>query len=120
MRPFVEYRRQIQPAQTDDLQVSKIGLPHRVGSGGLSMEVIDRLEHRIYRAGDQIMGLEQKLNRGCRHKVALLLGEAHCQFLRIQHVRSLINVGIVGAADLSAAISKNRWLRTAFRKHFRT
>ena len=32
------------------------------------------------RAGDQVVGLEQAINRGFRHEVALGIGEAHGQF----------------------------------------
>ncbi len=44
------------------------------------MELVGSLDHDIGRAGDQIMGLEQPVNRGLGHEVALLVGEAHRQF----------------------------------------
>ena len=43
------------------------------------MERLCRLDHRVGRAGDQIMGLQQPVNRGFGHEVALLVGEAHRQ-----------------------------------------
>ena len=46
------------------------------------MERIGGLDHHISRAGDQIMGLEQAVNRGFRHEVELLVGEPHRQFAR--------------------------------------
>jgi hypothetical protein len=46
------------------------------------VELIGGLDHDIGRAGDQIMGLQQAVNRGLGHEVALLIGEAHRQFAR--------------------------------------
>ena len=83
-REVVEHRRQIHPSPSDDLEVGKVGLPHLVGARGFGVELIRGLDHHIGRAGDEIMGLEQAVNRGFRHEVALLVGEAHRQFTRGQ------------------------------------
>jgi len=78
-REVVEHGRQVHPAPPDDLEVGKVGLPHLVRSGGFGVELVGRLDHNIGRAGDQVMGLEQPVNRGLGHEVALLVGEAHGQ-----------------------------------------
>ncbi len=78
-REVVEHGRQIHPAPPDDLEVGEVGLPHLVRSCGLRVELVSRLDHDIGRAGDQVVGLEQPVNRGFRHEVALLVGEAHGQ-----------------------------------------
>jgi hypothetical protein len=79
-REVVEHGRQIHPAPADDLEVGEVGLPHLVRPRGLGVELIGGLDHDEGRAGDQVMGLEQAINRGFRHEVALLVGEAHRQF----------------------------------------
>src|SRR3546814_4159541 len=66
----------------DDFEVGKISLPHLVRPGGFGVELIGGLDHDIGRAGDQIMGLQQAVNRGFRDEVALLVGEAHRQLSR--------------------------------------
>jgi len=75
-REVVEHGRQIHPAPSDDLEVGKIGLPHLVRSRGLGVERIGGLDDDIGRAGDQVVGLQQAINRDFRHEVALLVGEA--------------------------------------------
>ena len=44
------------------------------------MERIGCLNHRICRAGDQVVGLEQPINIGFCYEVALFVGEPHGQF----------------------------------------
>jgi len=46
------------------------------------VELIGGLDHDIGRAGDQVMGLQQAVNRGFGYEVAPLVGEAHGQFAR--------------------------------------
>ena len=67
-------------APPDDLEVRKIGLPHLVRPGSLGVELIGSLDHDVGRTGDQIMGLQQAVNCGFRHEVALLVSEADRQF----------------------------------------
>ena len=45
------------PAQADDLQVGKIGLPHLVWRRGFDFERISRFYDDVSRAGDEVMGL---------------------------------------------------------------
>lgn len=48
----------IHPAQADDLEVHKVGLPHLVGPGGLVGKLRCRFHHDEGGAGDQIVRLE--------------------------------------------------------------
>ena len=60
-------------------------LGKRRGQGRLLLDGVERIgcpDHDEGRAGNQIMGLEQAINRGLRHEVALLVGEAHRQLTR--------------------------------------
>jgi hypothetical protein len=52
--------------------------------GGLGVERVGGLDHDEGRAGDQVMRLEQAVDRSLGDKVALLLGEAHRQLARRQ------------------------------------
>ena len=79
-REVVEYCRQIHPSPSDDFEVGKIGLPHLVGAGGFGVELIRRFHHDIGRAGDQVMRLQQPVNRGFRYEVTPLIGKPHGQF----------------------------------------
>ena len=79
-RVIIEDRRQVHPAPADDLEVGKIGLPHLVWSCRLVGKLGCRLDDDEGRAGDQIMRLQQAVNRGFRYEVAPLVGEAHRQF----------------------------------------
>src|SRR3546814_6342851 len=65
---------------SSDVCSSDLGLPHLVRAGSLGVELIGGLYHDIGRTGDQIVRLEQAVNRGFRYEVALLVGEAHRQF----------------------------------------
>jgi hypothetical protein len=40
------------------------------------MELIGSLDHKTGRAGDQIMGLQQAVNRGFGHEVLMLIGKS--------------------------------------------
>ena len=84
----VEHGRQVNPAPADDLEVGEVGLPHLVPARGFGMEGIGCLDHHESRAGDQVVGLEQAVNTGLRHEVALLVGEA-CAFRKNGTVISL-------------------------------
>jgi hypothetical protein len=46
---------------------------------GRAFELIRHLDHHIGRAGDEIMRLQQPIDRSFRDKVLLLVGEAHSQ-----------------------------------------
>jgi hypothetical protein len=47
------------------------------GRGGFGVELLGRLDHDEGRTGDQVVRLEQAIDRGFGDEVALLLGEAH-------------------------------------------
>lgn len=76
----VEHRRQIEPTPADDLQICEVGLPELVGRCRLVMEFVGGLDDDEGRAGDQVMGLEQAIDRGFRDEVALRVGEGDRQF----------------------------------------
>ena len=59
----VEDRGQVKPAPADDFQVGKISLPHLVWRCGFVFELIRGLDDNIGRAGDQVMGFEQAIDR---------------------------------------------------------
>jgi hypothetical protein len=81
-REIVEHCGQVEPALADDLEVGEVGLPQFVRRGGLGVELVGRLHHDEGRAGDQVMRLEQAIDRGFRDEVALLLGEPYAEFAR--------------------------------------
>ena len=63
-REIVEDRAQIKPAPADHLQIGEVGLPELVWRRGLVLELVRRLDDDEGRAGDQIMRLEQAVDRG--------------------------------------------------------
>lgn len=50
----------------------------------LSLELVRRLDHHIRRAGDEIVRLQQPIDRSLGGKVLSLIGKAHRQFSRGQ------------------------------------
>ena len=80
----VEHGREIEPAPPDHLQVGEVGLPELVRRSGLGVELVGRLDHDEGRAGDEVVRLEQAVDRGLGDEVALALGEAHRQLARRQ------------------------------------
>jgi len=81
--PFTLLDDALRPAE-----VGEVGLPHLVRPAGPGVELIGGLDHEVGRAGDQVVGLEQPVNRGFRHEVALFVGEAHGQFAGLRSVAS--------------------------------
>jgi hypothetical protein len=87
------------------------------------VELIGRLDHDIGRAGDQVVGLEQPVNRGFRHEVALLVGEVHGQFPGAQlrlFQRQLDDLVVDISRDAVPHPARRRWpifqrLRPAFK-----
>ena len=79
VRSNVEYESNYPP---DNLEVGEVGLPHLVRPGGLGVELVGGLDHDIGRTDDQVMGLQQAVNRGFRHKVLAFIGKSHRQFAR--------------------------------------
>ena len=75
-REVVEDGRQIEPAPADDLEVGEVGLPELVRRRGLVLELVGRLDDDEGRAGDQVVGLEQPIDRGFRDEIAFGIGEA--------------------------------------------
>lgn len=66
----------------NDLEIGEVGLPHLVDPGGLAMEAVRRFYHQLSRADNRVTSLQQAVNRGFRHEVALLIGKPHSQFAR--------------------------------------
>ena len=83
-REVVEHGRQIVPAPAGDLEVGEVGLPELVDGGGLVLELVRRLDHHIGRAGDEVVRLQQPIDRSLRDKVLSLVGEPHGQLSRRQ------------------------------------
>jgi hypothetical protein len=73
----VQNGRQVEPAPADDLEIGEIGLPHLVGPGGLVAEFLGRLDHHEGRAGDQVMGLQQSVDRGFGDEIVPRQGFSH-------------------------------------------
>ena len=63
-REVIEHGRQIEPTPPDHTQISEIGLPELIGCGGLVLERVGGLDHDEGRAGDQVMRLQQAVDRG--------------------------------------------------------
>ena len=74
--------RQVHPARADDLEVGKIGLPHLVWSCRLVGKLGCRLDDDEGRAGDQIMRLQQTVNRCLGYEVTPLVSEANRHLAR--------------------------------------
>ncbi|OAG75493.1 hypothetical protein Amal_03311 [Acetobacter malorum] len=51
------------------------------------MEALRCLDDDEFRTGDQVMGLEQAIDRGFRDEIALFVGEPHGNFTRRQFRR---------------------------------
>ena len=62
-REVVEHGGEIEPAPAGDLEVSEVGLPKLVGRCGLGVELIGGFNDDKRRAGDQVMRLEQAIDR---------------------------------------------------------
>jgi hypothetical protein len=83
-REVVEDGRQIVPTPTSDLEVGEVGLPELVDGGGLVLELVRRLDHHIGGAGDEVVRLQQPIDRSFRDEVLPLVGEPNGQFARRQ------------------------------------
>ena len=83
-REVVQDRRQVEPALADHLEVGEVGLPELVRGRGLVPELICRLDDDEGRAGDQVMDLENPIDRGFRDEVALSVREPDSQLAGTQ------------------------------------
>ena len=82
-------------AAAGDLEVGEVGLPELIDRRGLVLELVRRLDHHIGWTGDQVMGLQQPIDRRFRDEVLPLIGEPHGQFTRSPEVaaRSVESMG---------------------------
>jgi hypothetical protein len=80
----VEDRRQVEPSPADDLEISEVRLPELVWCRRLILELVRGFHHDEGWAGDQIVDLEQPIDRSLRDKIAFGVGEPHGQFPRRQ------------------------------------
>jgi hypothetical protein len=80
----VEHGGEVEPSPADHLQAGEAGLPELVRRGGLGVELLGRFDHDEGRAGDEVMGRQQAVDRGFGGEVALPVGEAHRQLARRQ------------------------------------
>ncbi len=81
-REVIQHRGEVVPAPASDLKVGEVGLPELVDSGGLVLELVRRLDHHVGRAGDEVVCLQQPIDRGLGDKVLSLVGESHGQLSR--------------------------------------
>ena len=91
--------RQVEPAPADDLELGEVGLPELVGRRRLVRELLRGLHHDEGWAGDQIMSLEQPIDRCLRDKIALGVGKPHRQFPRRQ--RGLVHTRALGSREFA-------------------
>src|SRR5208282_5373332 len=83
-REVIEHGRQIEPAPADHPQVGKIGLPELIGCGGGMSEAVGRLNQDEGGTGDQVVRLQEPVNRGFRDEVLLAVDERDGQLPRRQ------------------------------------
>ena len=81
-REVVEHGREVVPAPAGDFEVGEVGLPELVDGGGLVLELVRRLDHHIGRAGDEVVRLQQPIDRSLGDKVLSLVGEPNGQLSR--------------------------------------
>src|SRR3954447_9983228 len=62
-REVVQYRAEVKPAPTDDLEIGEVGLPKLVRRCRLILELISGLHDDVGRTGDQIVVLQQAIDR---------------------------------------------------------
>jgi hypothetical protein len=62
-------------APADDLGGGEVGLPELVGRVGLAVEFLGCLDHDVRWAGDQVMRLEQAIDRVFGDEVTLMVSE---------------------------------------------
>ena len=71
---IVEDDAEIKTAPADDLEIGEFGLLKLVGLSGLVAELGCRLDHYLRRGRDEVLGLENRIGRGLRDKIAFLVG----------------------------------------------
>ena len=54
---------EVVPAPADDLEIGEVGLPELVGRSCLVLELVGGLDDDEGWAGDQVMGLQEPINR---------------------------------------------------------
>src|SRR3982074_594542 len=83
-REVVKDRGQIEPSPADDFEISEVRLPEFVWRRRLILELVGGLHHDEGWAGDQIVSLEDPIDRSLRDKIAFGVGEPYGQFPRAQ------------------------------------
>ncbi len=83
-REVIEHSREIVPTPTGDLEIGEVGLPELIDGRRLVLELIGRLDQHIGRAGDEVMRLEQPIDRRFGDKILPFVGEPHGQLTRRQ------------------------------------
>ena len=73
-----------EPGTEDHRQVGKVDLPELIGGGGWMGKAVGCLHQDEGRAGDQIVRLQEPIDRGSRDTVALLVDEGDRQLPRRQ------------------------------------
>src|ERR1700704_3803391 len=83
-REVVKDRGQIEPSPADDFEINEVRLPEFVWRRRLILELVGGLHHDEGWAGDQIVSLEDPIDRSLRDKIAFGVGEPYGQFPRRQ------------------------------------
>src|SRR5580704_1081307 len=78
-REVVQDRAEVKPAPADDLEIGEVGLPKVVRRRGLVLELIGSLHDDIGGTGDQVVVLQQAIDRSLRDKISFRVGEARRQ-----------------------------------------
>lgn len=66
---IIEKCPQVEPTPADDLEIGEVGLPELVRPSGLVVKQIFGGQSQIGRAGDQIVGLEDAIDRSLLRKI---------------------------------------------------
>ena len=70
-REVIQNGGQIHPAPTNDLQVSKVRLPHLIHGRGLIFKLTGGRHDNEGRTGDQVMRLQKPVDRAFGYEVAV-------------------------------------------------
>src|ERR1019366_3711051 len=79
-REVVQYRAEVKPAPADHLEIGEVGLPKLVWRRGLVLELIGGFHDNVGGTGDQVVLLQQAIDRSLRDKIVFRVREACRKF----------------------------------------